>query len=65
MEKGPPVAGKWAERHASPFLLDLACHPGADRRHPAVSHYVLAQAAGPFLASIVIQEACRERSRRG
>ena len=27
MEKGPPVAGKWAGRHASPFLLDLACHP--------------------------------------
>ena len=39
-----------------PFLLDLACHPcergGADRRRPAVSHYVLAQAARPFLASI-------------
>ena len=30
MEKGPPVAGKWAERHASPFLLDLACHPASE-----------------------------------
>ena len=27
----------------------------------AVSHYVLAQAARPFLASIIIQETCRER----
>jgi len=34
---------------------------GADRRRPAVSHYVLAQAARPFLASIIIQETCRER----
>src|SRR5580704_13580657 len=68
-EKAPPVAGKRRGATLVPFLLDHACHPcergGADRRRPAVPRYVLAQAAGPFLASIIIQETCRERSCRG
>jgi hypothetical protein len=68
-EKAPPVAGKRRGATLVPFLLDHACHHcergGADRRRPAVPRYVLAQAARPFLASIIIQETCRERSCRG
>src|SRR5580700_2946177 len=64
--EGSPGRRQAAGRHTLvPFLLNLACHPcergGADRRRPAVPRYVLAQAARPFLASIIIQETCRER----
>jgi hypothetical protein len=67
--EGSLVAGKRRGGTLVPFLLDLACHPcergGADRRRPAVSHYVLAQAVRPFLASIMIQELAGSGSRRG
>ena len=30
MEKGPPVAGKWAGRHASPFLSTSPVTPASE-----------------------------------
>jgi len=51
----PPVRDRRAARLTSGSLAEA---PGC----PAVSHRGLTQEAGPFIASIVIQETCRERA---
>ena len=53
---------------ASPWRYDAAVRralQSPDLRHPAVLRYVLAGAARPFLAAIVIQEPSRGRVLRG
>lgn len=62
--EGSPGRRQAAGRHAGsipPRPRESPLRARWRRSAPAVSHYVLAQAARPFLASIIIQETCRER----